>query len=222
MKRKNIAAMATSIALVGVVAVGGTLALLTSTSNEVTNTFTIGSNYPENALVLDEADVDQVTSGTSNYGGYYAPDPDVRTHGNDYDNLVPDTTLDKDPTFHLAAGSPTSWIVAKVSGITALDTKVDVTTIAEDYGWLKLNWTDATTTPINAAADLTDGYYVFEAPVAAGASTDALFEQMTVQKAALGNTLADIEIKGVAVASVTGDWSKDGKAVVSEIGTKLG
>lgn len=225
MKRKNIAAMATSIALVGVVAVGGTLALLTSESNKVTNTFAIGNDYPESALTLDEANVTQVTTGTENFGGYEAATPASRTkEGNEYINLVPDTTLAKDPTFHLAADSPDSWIVAKVDGINALKDKIDVTSIANDgYGWLKLNEYTAETTEITAANQLTDGYYVFATPIKADGSTGALFNEMTVQEAAAGADLTgvDIEIKGVAVASVTGNWVNDGEAVVSEIGTML-
>ena len=45
MKRKNIVAMVTSLALVGVVAVGGTLALLTAQTNNVVNTFAVGKGY---------------------------------------------------------------------------------------------------------------------------------------------------------------------------------
>lgn len=221
MKRKNIVAMVTSLALVGVVAVGGTLALLTSNTPTVTNTFTIGNDYPSNALTLDEADVEQVTTaGADNYGGYQeivAP----RVTENYYENLVPETTLDKDPTFHLAAESPTSWIVAYVTGINALDGKVDVTTLPDTYDWVKLNMGDATTNVITSAADLEDGYYLFNTTVAAGNSTDALFAQMTVQEDALGETLSSIVVKGVAVASVTGDWAKDGAAVVAQIDDML-
>lgn len=98
MKRKNMISMVTSLALVGVVAVGGTLALLTSNTDTVTNTFAIGNGYGENALTLDEAPVAQVTTGTDNFGGYDATGGE-RVKKNDYLNLVADTTLDKDPHF---------------------------------------------------------------------------------------------------------------------------
>lgn len=59
MKRKNMATMVTCIALVGAVAVGGTLALLSQGSNTVTNTFTVGKGYNQDTpdLSLDEAPV---------------------------------------------------------------------------------------------------------------------------------------------------------------------
>lgn len=60
MTKKRIATMATCIALVGAVAVGGTLALLTRESNTVTNTFTVGTGYKEGDLSLREHDVNQV------------------------------------------------------------------------------------------------------------------------------------------------------------------
>ena len=52
--KKKIALMVTSLVLVVAMAVGGTLAYLTSETQEVKNTFTIG----EIEITLDETDVD--------------------------------------------------------------------------------------------------------------------------------------------------------------------
>lgn len=218
MTKKRFVTMATCIALVGAVAVGGTLALLSAQSNTVTNTFTIGNGYPSNALTLDEADVAQVTSGTNNFGGYEAIEA-PRVEQNDYLNLVADTTLDKDPTFHLAAESPNSWIIAKVEGVDELKAKGITINgdLPTDYGWYKLNTADGTTTSITTYAELEDGYYVTKATVTAGNSTDALFEELKVgtnvnRDAALDN----IVVSGVAVEAVTGVWAQDGAAVVAQ------
>lgn len=222
MKRKNLVAMVTSVALVGVVAVGGTLALLTSPSGTVTNTFTIGNGYPEQALSLHEAVV-EMDKTTSNYGGWVAKEDGSRDYDGQSYSLVANTTVDKDPTFTLKANSPDSWIVAYVDGIDELNSKVDVTTIPGSYNWAYLGTNlDATIDIDQPTADtLADGYYVFKNPVAGGNSTQALFDQLTVQNEALGENLAGITVKGVAVESVTGDWAQDGAAVVAQIGETL-
>lgn len=124
MKRKNMISMVTSLALVGVVAVGGTLALLTSQSNDVVNTFTVGKGYNDDRpdLKLDEADVDQVVAidpedDTKNIGDY-VENTDARVRQNRYANLVEDAKMAKDPQFHIdpLCEVATSWIVAKIDG----------------------------------------------------------------------------------------------------------
>lgn len=229
MKRKNMATMVTCIALVGAVAVGGTLALLSANANTLTNTFTIGNGYPkDNALVLDEAVVGQVKEGVSNFGGYEATNHDVRTKDTQkYENLVANTDLDKDPTFHLAATSPDSWIIAKVTGINdpvgtndLKDKNITIKgTLPQDYGWLKLDTTTNAATPISSYDDLTDGYYVTKTTIKAGASTDDLFEQLHVGADVVRGTLPNVVINGVAVEAVTGEWDKDGAAVVAQAKT---
>ena len=223
MTKKRIATMATCIALVGAVAVGGTLALLSANANTLTNTFTIGNGYPEkNALVLDEAKVEQVKTGTSNFGGYVAVASGEREEVTQkYDKLVANTDLDKDPTIHLAAGSPDSWIIAKVTGINDLKDK-NITikgTLSSDYGWLKLNTETGEVTKINSYEELVDGYYVTTTTIKASASTDDLFEQLHVGENVVRGTLPSVVISGVAVESVTGDWAQDGAAVVAQANT---
>lgn len=237
MKRKNMISMVTSLALVGVVAVGGTLALLTEKSNDVTNTFSVGNAYQEDALTLDEVAVKRDT-GLDNYGGYVA-NPDAiptRVQGNEYEGLVAKTTLEKDPTFHLVANSPDSWIVAKVTGIddlkkqgvvimgtTPAEEGVASVPLVDDYAWVKLNPGDGTTTPVTDYANLTDGYYVFNEKVAGGASTDALFTQMYVKSTvsrpvgAEPMELTSIEVTGVAVEALNDTWAEDSAAVIAQI-----
>lgn len=215
MKRKNLVAMVTSVALVGVVAVGGTLALLTSNTPDLKNTFTIGNGYPgANALTLDEAYVKRDTSVGKNFGGWIKDETQEGRNpdGFEYD-LVAGTTVWKDPTFHLAANSPDSWIVAYVDGIEDLKDKVNVSQIPDNYNWGYLG-TDLDDSVIeenvNSADTLKDGYYVFKTTVSGGESTQALFDQLTVLNAALNEqSLPSIVVKGVAVESVTGYWVDD-------------
>lgn len=219
MTKKRIGTMAACLALVGAVAVGGTLALLSTKSNDVTNTFTIGNGYGPNALTLNEADVEQVTSGTSNFGGYVAIEGD-RVQKNDYVDLVADTTLDKDPTFHLAAESPDSWIIAKVTGVDALARKgITINGELSDYGWLKLDTVTGKATAITSYTELKDGYYVTNAAIVGGNDTDDLFEQLKVGANVTRGALDDIVVSGVAVEAVTGVWAQDGAAVVAQAKT---
>lgn len=229
MKRKNMISMVTSLALVGVVAVGGTLALLTSQSDKVTNTFTIGNGYPPDALTLDEAPVTRVTSGTDNFGGYNETDG-TRVSENKYLNLVADTTLDKDPTFHLKAESPDSWIIAKVEGVDDLkDAGVSITAgaVPEGYCWKKLDLGNPSNpTAITDYSQLEDGYYVTNTVIAGGVDTSALFEELTVgapdelDREAIGSAEENgrkIKVEGVAVEALNKTWAGDYEAVLAQV-----
>lgn len=220
MTKKRIGTMAACLALVGAVAVGGTLALLSTQSNTLTNTFAVGTDYPENALQLREHDVIQnLTSGT-NYGGYVSKGEDnwKMTGGAyddiDYREIVEGTTLDKDPQFHLVAGSPNSWIVAEITGVNELDSKLDVKAV-ETAGITGDWWFydedaegGAEWVKVTEAAQIEDGYYMFDQQVAADGTTDPLFTQLVatnvVDTTGKAISLNDIEIKGVAVQAVTG------------------
>lgn len=103
MNKKKMAMSITSVALVGAVVVGGTLAYLSDKSNMVTNTFNVGSGYTEEdghiGLWLDEKDV---------------TDPAKRTEiGNEYEELLPGSIVEKDPTFHLTTGSTDSYVLLR-------------------------------------------------------------------------------------------------------------
>ena len=72
--------------------VAGTVAYLTSKTNQANNTFTVGKVE----ITLDEKDVDNSSSGKR----------DIK---NEY-KLVPDQTYDNDSTIHVASGSAESYI----------------------------------------------------------------------------------------------------------------
>ena len=129
MNKKKMAMSITSIALVGAVVVGGTLAYLSDKSNMVTNTFNVGAGYvPDDddhlGLWLDEKDV---------------VNPEERTEiGNEYGEMMPGSIVEKDPTFHLTTGSTDSYVFAQITGVDAM--------IADGY-YFTVDKPDALTDP---------------------------------------------------------------------------
>lgn len=110
MKKRNVMTMALSLAMVGVIGVGSTLAYLTANSGPVINTF-IGSEGIE--MTLDEALV-----GADGQ----AVDPESRVQSNSYADILPETAYDKDPTVHLTQ-VPTGGVdlYVKVTGVDTTD-----------------------------------------------------------------------------------------------------
>ena len=128
MKKRNVMTMALSLAMVGVIAVGGTLAYLTAKSGPVTNTF-IGSEGIE--MTLDEALV-----GTDGQ----AVDPESRVQSNSYTNILPETAYDKDPTVHLTQ-IPTGGVnlYVKVTGVDTTDANgYDANVTISSANWTKV------------------------------------------------------------------------------------
>lgn len=135
-KTRKILLMAACAILLVCISVGATVAYLTSTDS-VTNTFTVGKV----AITLDEAKVTE-------YG--VAVQGADRVKVNEY-KLMPSHSYVKDPTVHFAAGSEASWLFVKVENeIAAIEDKYTYGdtdpkksyTIAEqiaDNGWHALN-----------------------------------------------------------------------------------
>ena len=230
MTKKRIATMATCIALVGAVAVGGTLALLTQQSNDVTNIFTVGKGYDAGEIKLDEDTVTQEVSG-ANLGGYKGNKVEVenRVTGNRYENLVADTTLDKDPTFRIVNDgdetvSPKSWFVARVTGVTANADKLSISAVEEGNGWFAVTFENGkyTYTPVTSGDQITDnGWYIFDTAISAGGETDPLFTQLHVDAVTAGVNPANIVISGTAVEAVGDATFKDSRdAVMAAAGLK--
>lgn len=122
MKTKSKALLMTLCAVLLVAAsVLGTMAYLTST-DKVTNTFTIGKI----AITLDEAQVDDNGKALENA---------ARVKANTY-KLMPGHKYDKDPTVHVEKGSEDAYIFVKVeNGISAFeaDTKIAAQIAAERW-----------------------------------------------------------------------------------------
>lgn len=200
MKRKNMAAMVTSIALVGVVAVGGTLALLSQSSNNVTNTFTVGEGYKTYDVILNEAKITKDTSA-ANFGGYVETgDEGDRVDANTYADLVEGTTLAKDPRFKIADDCSVeySWIVAKIDGFNehtaatqlsfaSIDTSktgtgeawYHVTRQFDGEGGYTYNYTEITNDNFQTQL-VNDGVYLYGKPLQKGDTTEDLFQSLRV------------------------------------------
>ena len=117
MNKRRILAIAMSLCIVAILAVGASLAYFTDTDN-ATNTFTVGSV----AITLDEAKVNldgqplneknEVVTNVANAH---------RQTTNDY-KLMPGKTYTKDPTVHVTANSEDAYIFVKVeNGIAAFE-----------------------------------------------------------------------------------------------------
>lgn len=96
MKKRTIAVLMSVVMLMGVT-IGGTIAWLTSKSDPVTNTFTVGDIN----IILDEKDVDDSTE-----------DKD-RDLDNEY-KMVPGVEYEKDPKVTVLANSEPCYVYVKV------------------------------------------------------------------------------------------------------------
>lgn len=106
-----------------------TMAFLTSTTDVVTNTFTVGKV----AITLDEAKVDSYGSQVSSSS---------RVTSNNY-TLIPGHSYLKDPTVHFQPGSEASWLFVKVeNGISAIEantsSSLSIANQITDNGWTAL------------------------------------------------------------------------------------
>lgn len=228
MKRKNMATMVTCIALVGAVAVGGTLALLSQQSNEVRNTFTVGEGYTANDIILSEADVKQ------NFDGSYVENPlptrkddpvytlngKNRYKTNNYSDLVTGTTIFKDPMVTVAANTPDSWVVAHIGTVDSAF--AESTFEAANADWYKVTkgvdnkWTVATS-PVGTAAEgkpekiATDTYYIYKQVVTEDDTAQdltKLFTTLKVNTTASADdvtNLTSMEVKAGLVQYVEGN-----------------
>ena len=146
-----------SLAAVLLVAAGvfGTLAYLTSQSEVVTNTFTVGTVD----ITLDEALVGENGKEIEGEGAERVP-------ANSY-KLIPGTSYDKDPTVHVTAGSEDSWLFVELNN--TLKEFIEVEEIENQM--IKNNW---------VLVDEEKGIWRQEAQVTAGIDY-VLFKNFTVK-----------------------------------------
>ena len=102
--KKTPALLLSAILLIGAV-VGGTLAWLTDTTDEVTNTFTVGNI----GVTLVETDSD---------------DADNDANNNTY-KMIPGWTINKDPKANITAGSEFGYLFVKVEKSATVDSYLD-------------------------------------------------------------------------------------------------
>ena len=242
MTKKRIATMATCIALVGAVAVGGTLALLSSQTKELTNTFTVGSDYNSDGtdFLLKENGVDHVLDSTKEgyeYGDYAKNETVIQgtTNGktaNQYKDIIPDSKLDKNPWFEIKVDpedpAPNSWIVAKVTGVNALkEKKVTLADVGANWAVVAGNAEEGYTFADVTTQTLVDGAtLVYKTQLTQESNaTSSLFNVLNVAKdfdqKTFGGTTMNLEIKGVAIQAVEGDNAQLDNATLGEIMASL-
>lgn len=156
MNKKKLVKLGASLALVGVVGVGATLAYLQTEVQDLSNTFVLGNGYPtdEIALVLDEK-----YNGTGEVPEVSPVDnsTDRTMRGNTY-NVYPGSEAEKDPRVSLYNTSPDSYIFVGIKGVDAMGNHVDVNVNDEGTNY----WSKVSETGI------VDGIYVY-----ASASSEA-------------------------------------------------
>ena len=242
MKRKNMISMVTSLALVGVVAVGGTLALLTSQTKQLTNTFTVGEDYADDGtdFKLKENKVDRVLDDPKEgyeFGDYAKNDQvwegsEVGTTANEYKDIIPDSKLDKNPWFEIKVDvedpAPNSWIVAKVTGVNDLKTKgVTLGDVGENWAVVSGNAQDGYTFEDVTVDTLVDGAILVykDQLTQRNSRTNSLFTCLNVSpdfnEAAFGKATKNLVIKGVAVQAVEGDSEDLDETTLGEIMASL-
>lgn len=102
---RNVLLAVSMMMMLMIVTVGGTVAWLTATSQEVTNVFTtsdITIELKEHDLTLDE-------NGKQVLGSEW-----THTGNNDY-KMIPGIELPKDPTVTVKAGSEAAWLFVKIT-----------------------------------------------------------------------------------------------------------
>ena len=203
MKARKILAMVMALALTAALAVGGTLAYLTS-HDSVTNTFTVGNIQ----IKLNEA--------KANPDGTLVPNAD-RVQANSY-KLLPGHTYNKDPMVTVLKGSESSYVKMTVtfSKAAELDAIFDpngaeLTSIFNGYD--SANWSYKGNTENTTANTRTYEFWYKEAVAAPNGDValDALFDSITVPGTITNAQLATIEGMTITVNAyaIQADGFKD-------------
>lgn len=125
-KAKKALALVLCAVLLVAGSVMGTMAYLTSTTETVNNTFTVGNV----SITLDETKVDEY--GDIQYG---ASSSTTKVTSNVY-KLIPGHQYTKDPTVHVTAGSEDAWLFVKVENdIKGIEAATTIAAQMETNGW---------------------------------------------------------------------------------------
>lgn len=225
MKKKQLMTMGVALGLTAALGIGGTLAILSQKTGVVTNTFAVGSGLKATDITLDERDI--LNS---------MPGKEVRTTtGNQYKNIEPASTLEKDPTVTISAEAADCYAFIKVVGMDAYKAAVgaeNVTFIESKLGteWKKYNnGSIDTSTPgtldgvyvytkdDSVADKVSQGNVEFRSIIFNGinltTNADLYYEQGDSipegSNIGDGKTLPDIKIQALAVQATSGEdsWS---------------
>lgn len=194
MKKKSFLLAALAIVLVAALAVGGTYAWLTSRTNPVVNTFTVGNV----SITLDEARV-QKDAETSTWSTTAA-----RVQRNDYEGVYPGAVLPKDPTVHVAAGSEDALVYVLIQDAlnAAVPGSADYTigsawTAVNTAGYAAPQGAPAQVYRYSAAAHAGDDLVVFDGVTISGAMTA---EQMARLDGTITVTAFAVQANGLDAA----------------------
>ncbi|MGN0965609.1 MAG: SipW-dependent-type signal peptide-containing protein [Dysosmobacter sp.] len=190
MKARKILAMVMALALTAALAVGGTLAYLTS-QDSVTNTFTVGNVQ----IKLNEAKAN--TDGTLVEGA-------DRVKANSY-KLLPGHTYNKDPMVTVQKGSESSYVKMTVTFTKAAELDAifapngaDLTSIFNGYD--SANWIAKGDTKDTENNTRTYEFWYKETVAAPDedVALDALFDSITVP-----GTITNDQLKTIAGMTIT-------------------
>ena len=167
MNKKKLTTTLASLALVGALGIGATLAYLSDQSDPITNTFTVGNGYepttddPKSAIWIDEAKIGDDRPGEKKYTDEEGEDRTLT--GNDYINIQAGSTITKDPTVRLTQKSVKSHIIVKVTGIVDQSNPDPVYTVNLPADFSE-NWkyiADENAAEGTATASIQNGYYLY-------------------------------------------------------------
>ena len=193
------------VLVIGMAAVGGTIAWLTATTGEVTNTFTVGDIN----IKLDEAKVNQEGKPVDANGKVVELEKAPRVTTNTY-KMIPGITFTKDPTVTVEKGSEACWLFLTVDA----SNWPAKATYSIDSLWQPLK--DA------SGKQITDGTALVYYTTADYANSALTFNVLTNKQVVVSDTMTKADMDEIktdpklvfkAYAIQSDSLAKDGKAV---------
>lgn len=175
MKKKSLVMMLGSLALVGTIMVGATLAYFTDTTQAVTNTFTVGANVGIELL----EDVTQDSANQVYISGYAETDGKMVVTASEnkvvFQKMYPALELNKKPYIQKDDATSDCFVRIKVTGIDEMISAGFTITPNTGVGqWVKVLNEDSTT-PLDSTLD---GTYQYETKLTGTDTTPYLFEKV--------------------------------------------
>lgn len=198
MKKKNVLMMALSLALVAVIAIGGTLAMLTAQDGVLTNTFTFAGNI--------KVDLWETVPGDSSLGH-----GQTGAASHEYGDIVPNTPIEKEVKVDIDAPVE-AYVFVKVGYDVGEDPNANIMALKNmnvkgTAGEGANPWTLYQADDVNG----NKGYGIYY-QVANGADIDnvLIFDgvELEIDGAATSTNVADVTIEVSAVQSMGEDGQK--------------